>query len=151
MLYEVITFLGVTAKVRLVNPKEIERSVGKAKRIIDKHEWHDGQFAVRHFIHVLEEAAQRRISINTHEPVKDTGLRRTYPNWLAREGARGQEFNAFGVPPNDPEHTTVLPYTRMLAGPMDFTPGIFQMRFERGGVARQMPTTLAKQLRNNFV
>ena len=120
------------------------------------YEYHDGQFAVRHHLKVIEEAAKRRISINPHEPVKDTGLRRTYPNWVTREGARGQEYNAWGMPPNPPEHTTILPFTRMLSGPMDFTPGIFDLLpNERPPVREDMPrgspesrveTTLAKQL-----
>ncbi|NNK99412.1 MAG: glycoside hydrolase family 97 protein, partial [Xanthomonadales bacterium] len=84
-------------------------------------EWHDGQYMAGQYLHSVTEAAKRKISIITHEPIKDTGLRRTYPNWLTREGARGQEFNAWGVPPNPPEHTAILPYTRMLSGPMDFT------------------------------
>ena len=120
------------------------------------YEYHDGQLAVRHHLKVIEEAARRGISINPHEPVKDTGLRRTYPNWVTREGARGQEYNAWGLPPNPPEHTTILPFTRMLSGPMDFTPGIFDlMPNERPPVREDMPrgspesrveTTLAKQL-----
>lgn len=79
--------------------------------------------------------------------MKDTGLRRTYPNWIAREGARGQEFNAWGTPPNPPEHIPMLAFTRMLAGPMDFTPGIFDMGFNGLGADTNRPqTTLAKQL-----
>ena len=123
---------------------------------VPHYEYHDGQFAVRHHLKVIEEAAKRGISINPHEPVKDTGLRRTYPNWVTREGARGQEYNAWGMPPNPPEHTTILPFTRMLSGPMDFTPGIFDlMPNERPPVREDMPrgspesrveTTLAKQL-----
>lgn len=114
---------------------------------IVRNEWHDGQFMVGEYLRSIKEAAQRRISINTHEPVKDTGLRRTYPNWIAREGARGQEYNAWGSPPNPPEHTAILPYTRMLSGPMDFTPGIFDMGFNGGLDAENRPqTTLAKQL-----
>ena len=110
-------------------------------------EWHDGQFAVDHHLRVLKLAAKHKISINAHEPVKDTGLRRTYPNAFSREGARGQEYNAWGVPPNDPAHTTILPFTRMLSGPMDFTPGIFDLNF--GKPVEEDPrvqTTLAKQL-----
>ena len=110
------------------------------------YEWHDGQFAAGHYLRVLEEAAKRKISINTHEPIKDTGLRRTYPNWISREGARGQEFNAWGTPPNPPEHTVMLPFTRMLAGPMDFTPGIFDLTFGGPGADNRVQTTLAKQL-----
>ena len=123
---------------------------------VPHYEYHDGQLAVRHHLKVIEEAAKRGISINPHEPVKDTGLRRTYPNWVTREGARGQEYNAWGLPPNPPEHTTILPFTRMLSGPMDFTPGIFDlMPNERPPVREDMPrgspesrveTTLAKQL-----
>ena len=123
---------------------------------VPHYEYHDGQLAVQHHLKVIEEAANRGISINPHEPVKDTGLRRTYPNWVTREGARGQEYNAWGMPPNPPEHTTILPFTRMLSGPMDFTPGIFDlMPNERPPVREDMPrgspqsrveTTLAKQL-----
>ena len=106
----------------------------------------DGQFAVRHHARVIEAAAKRRISINTHEPVKDTGLRRTFPNWLSREGSRGQEFNIWGNPGNPPAHEVLLAYTRMLSGPMDFTPGIFDLDFDVRGVSRRVQTTLAKQL-----
>jgi alpha-glucosidase len=124
---------------------------GMIKRIDDKgiarREWHDGQFMANEYLHSVKEAAKRKISINTHEPIKDTGLRRTYPNWIAREGARGQEFNAWGSPPNPPEHTAILPFTRMLSGPMDFTPGIFDMGFNGLGDNTDRPqTTLAKQL-----
>ena len=108
--------------------------------------WHDGQYSVNHHTRVLESAARRGISINAHEPVKDTGLRRTYPNWITREGARGQEFNAWGDPPNPPEHTTILPFTRMLSGPMDFTPGIFDLRPNGEDHPSRIETTLAKQL-----
>lgn len=109
-------------------------------------EWHDGQFMVNEYLYNITEAAKRKISINTHEPIKATGLRRTYPNWIAREGARGQEFNAWGNPANPPEHTAILPYTRMLGGPMDFTPGIFDMGFNGLDSENRPKTTLAKQL-----
>jgi len=112
-----------------------------------RYEWHDGQLAVDHHLKAIQTAAKYKISVNAHEPVKDTGLRRTYPNWLSREGVRGQEFNAWGVPPNTPEHTTILPFTRMLSGPADFTPGIFDLTY--GKPFDQNPrvqTTLAKQL-----
>jgi len=124
---------------------------GHIKRIdnngITRYEWHDGQFMVGEYLHSVTEAAKYHISINSHEPIKDTGLRRTYPNWISREGARGQEYNAWGTPPNPPEHTAILPFTRMLSGPMDFTPGIFNMSFHglRDDVNRPQ-TTLAKQL-----
>ncbi|MEO1303772.1 MAG: glycoside hydrolase family 97 protein [Pseudomonadota bacterium] len=110
-------------------------------------EWHDGQFAVDHHLRALKLAAQHKITINAHEPVKDTGLRRTYPNAFSREGARGQEYNAWGQPPNDPAHTTILPFTRMLSGPMDFTPGIFDLSFGKSVEDDpRVQSTLAKQL-----
>lgn len=105
--------------------------------------WHEGQAMVRHHQKVVEAAAAQRISVNPHEPVKDTGLRRTYPNLVTREGARGMEYNAWGQPGNPPEHEATLVYTRLLAGPMDFTPGIFGMDTKSGA---PMATTLAKQL-----
>ena len=114
---------------------------------IARFEWHDGQIMVNEYLHNIKLAAKYKLSINTHEPIKDTGLRRTYPNWIAREGARGQEFNAWGTPPNPPEHIPMLAFTRMLAGPMDFTPGIFDMSFNGLGDDTNRPqTTLAKQL-----
>ncbi|MEH8019344.1 glycoside hydrolase family 97 protein [Rheinheimera muenzenbergensis] len=123
---------------------------GQATRIdengIERKEWHDGQLLVNHYLHSVKEAAKRQISINTHEPIKDTGLRRTYPNWISREGARGQEYNAWGSPPNPPEHTAMLPFTRMLSGPMDFTPGIFNLAYKGLDAENRVQTTLAKQL-----
>lgn len=109
-------------------------------------EWHDGQVGVNHFERVLKEAAKRKISINTHEPVKDTGLRRTYPNWISREGARGQEYNAGWAVPNPPEHNVLLPYTRLMAGPMDFTPGIFNLLHHGPDSEFRVQSTLMQQL-----
>lgn len=123
---------------------------GKAKRIdengIVRNEWHDGQFMIGEYLRSVTEAAERQISINTHEPIKDTGLRRTYPNWIAREGARGQEYNAWGSPPNPPEHMVMLPFTRMLAGPMDYTPGIFNLAPYGLAAENRVQSTLAKEL-----
>ncbi len=133
---------------------------GDIKRIdengIAHYEFHDGQHMVNHHLKVVKKAAKHKISINPHEPVKDTGLRRTYPNWVSREGARGMEFSAWGVPPNPPEHTTILPFTRLLSGPMDYTPGIFELRpselppvredMQRNDPKSRVETTLAKQL-----
>jgi alpha-glucosidase len=126
------------------------------ERGIERREWHDSQFMVGHHLKVVREAAKRRIAINAHEPVKDTGLRRTYPNWLTREGARGMEYNAWGWPPNPPAHEATLAFTRMLAGPMDFTPGIFDLHpnarpplrpdMPRSDPAIRPQTTLMKQL-----
>jgi len=109
-------------------------------------EWHDGQIGVNHFERVLTEAAKRKISINTHEPVKDTGLRRTYPNWISREGARGQEYNAGWATPNPPEHNVLLPFTRLMAGPMDFTPGIFDLLHHGPDSEFRVQSTLMQQL-----
>jgi alpha-glucosidase len=105
------------------------------------------KFMANEYLYNIKQAAKYQISINTHEPIKDTGLRRTYPNWIAREGARGQEYNAWGSPPNPPEHAAILPFTRMLSGPMDFTPGTFDMGFKGLDKNSDRPqTTLAKQL-----
>ncbi|MGH7613251.1 MAG: glycoside hydrolase family 97 protein, partial [Gemmatimonadales bacterium] len=114
---------------------------------------HHGQYMVRHYRRVIEKAAQFGIMLDVHEPIHDTGERRTYPNMMSREGARGQEYNAWGGEGgNPPEHETILFFTRLLAGPMDFTPGIFDILIERGTGRPRTPeesrvrTTLAKQL-----
>ncbi len=114
---------------------------------------HHGQHMVRHWRMVIEQAARHRIMINAHEPIKDTGERRTYPNMISREGARGQEYNAWaGDGGNPPEHETILFFTRLLAGPLDFTPGVFDILIERASGTPRRPehprvrTTLAKQL-----
>jgi alpha-glucosidase len=107
------------------------------------YEWHDGQVLSRHHLHVVTEAAKRHISIDAHEPIKDTGLRRTYPNWVSREAARGMEYNAWGDPVNPPEHEANLVFTRMLGGPMDFTPGVLSLQ---GAGGRRIQSTMAKQL-----
>jgi alpha-glucosidase len=107
-----------------------------------RFEWHEGQVMARHHLKVVEAAARHHIGVNPHEPIKDTGLRRTWPNWVAREGARGMEFNAWGQPPNPPEHEANLVFTRMLAGPMDFTPGILSLE----GRGQPILSTQAKQL-----
>lgn len=114
---------------------------------LDGREWHHGQFMARHFRKVIETAARYRIAIDAHEPIKDTGLRRTWPNMMTREGARGGEYDAWSHPAqgNHPDHTTILPFTRMLAGPMDYTPGIVDLRFGENG-EKGVSTTLAKQL-----
>jgi len=108
-----------------------------------RFEWHEGQVMARHHLKVVEEAAKRGIMINAHEPIKDTGLRRTYPNWVSREGQRGVEYDAWGVPKNIPVYHTELFFTRMLAGPMDFTPGIVSLK---GRGDSDIPSTLARQL-----
>ena len=109
-------------------------------------EWHHGQFMVEHYQKVVESAAKYHIMLDVHEPIKDTGLRRTYPNMMTREGARGQEYDAWSDDGgNPPDHTTILPFTRMLAGPFDLTPGTFDLLIENKPDNR-VNTTLAKQL-----
>jgi len=120
---------------------------GYVARIIPRGEWHDGQWMVQHYVRVAEKLAQNKLMLNSHESVRPTGLHRTYPNWLACEAARGNEFNAWSVG-NPPEHETILPFTRLMGGPMDYTPGIFQikMNFYDPNKTEQIHTTLAKQL-----
>lgn len=121
---------------------------------------HHGQYGVRHYRRVVETAARYRTTLDVHEPIKPTGIRRTWPNMMTREGARGMEWNAWSSG-NPPAHYELLPFTRLLAGPMDYTPGTFDILFER---TRNLPqrrkwneqdrgdsrvnTTLAKQLAN---
>ncbi|MFL5620751.1 MAG: glycoside hydrolase family 97 protein [Gemmatimonadaceae bacterium] len=114
---------------------------------------HYGQYAVRHHRKVIETAARHEIMVDAHEPIHDTGERRTWPNMMSREGARGQEYNAWGAEGgNPPEHESILFFTRLLAGPMDFTPGIFDLLMKSAGQGPRTPeesrprTTLAKQL-----
>jgi hypothetical protein len=120
---------------------------GYVGRIIPRGEFHDGQWMVRHYVRVAEKAASYRIMVNAHEPVRPTGLQRTWPNWLACEAARGNEFNAWSSG-NPPAHETILPFTRLLGGGMDYTPGIFEikMSFYDRKKKEQVHTTLAKQL-----
>jgi len=103
----------------------------------------DSQEGVRHYLKAITEAARYKLAIDTHEPVKDTGLRRTYPNWVSREGARGMEYNAWGYPINSVDHEVNLVFTRMLSGPFDYTPGILSLE---GQDKRQLNSTQAKQL-----
>jgi hypothetical protein len=120
---------------------------GYVGRIIPRGEHHDGQWMVDHYVRVAEKAARFRIMVDAHEPVRPTGLHRTWPNWLACEAARGNEFNAWSAG-NPPEHETILPFTRLMGGPMDYTPGIFQIKLDayQPGKKEQVHTTLAKQL-----
>lgn len=120
---------------------------GYVGRIIPRGEHHDGQWMVRHFERVAAKTAQHRIMVDAHEPVRPTGLHRTYPNWLASEAARGNEFNAWSHG-NMPDHETILPFTRLMGGPMDYTPGIFKikMSYYNPSKTEQVHTTLSKQL-----
>lgn len=120
---------------------------GYVGKIIPKGEYHHGQWMVNHYRKVLEKAAEYEIAVNAHEPIKGTGIRRTMPNAISREGLRGQEYNAWSVEGgNPPEHLTIVPFTRMLAGPIDFTPGIFDIKFDEYNEKSQVNTTLAQQL-----
>jgi len=109
---------------------------------------YDSQEGVRHFVKAVTEAARYKIAVDTHEPVKDTGLRRTYPNWISREGARGVEYNAWGNPVNPVDHEVKLVFTRMLSGPMDYTPGVLSLV---GADGKVFNSTQAKQLANFVV
>ena len=113
--------------------------------IIPRSEHHDGQWMVNHYNRVAETAAQYKIMVNSHEAVRPTGLCRTYPNWIAQESARGTEFESFKG--NRPDHTTILPFTRLMGGPMDYTPGIFEGDLSQyGSNQAKLSTTLVKQL-----
>ncbi|HFK5567592.1 TPA: glycoside hydrolase family 97 protein [Elizabethkingia anophelis] len=113
--------------------------------IIPRSEYHDGQWMVNHYNFVAQKAAQYKIMVNSHEAVRPTGISRTYPNWIAQESARGTEFESFNG--NRPDHTTILPFTRLMGGPMDYTPGIFQGNLSIYGKNKaRLSTTLVKQL-----
>jgi len=120
---------------------------GYVGRIIPRGEHHDGQWMIRHYVRVAQKTADYHIMVDMHEPVRPTGLQRTYPNWLACEAARGNEFNAWSVG-NAPDHETILPFTRLMGGPMDYTPGIFKikMSYYNPEKKEQVHTTLTKQL-----
>ncbi|PQJ16477.1 glycoside hydrolase family 97 protein [Aureicoccus marinus] len=119
---------------------------GYVGKIIPKGEYHHGQWMVNHYRKVLETAAKYQIAINAHEPIKATGIRRTYPNAISREGLRGQEFNAWSSEGGNPvEHLPIVAFTRMLAGPIDFTPGVFDIMLQEKPDNR-VNTTLAQQL-----
>ena len=97
--------------------------------ILPRGEHHYGQFMVNHYNHAITNAAGYKIMVNAHEAVHPTGLSRTYPNLIANEAARGTEYEAFGG--SNPDHTTILPFTRLMGGPMDYTPGIFETRVSK--------------------
>lgn len=120
---------------------------GYVGKIIPRGEWHDGQWMVNHYLRVAERCAQNQIMVNMHEPVRPSGQHRTWPNWLACEAARGQEFNAWSRG-NPPEHECILPFTRLLGGPMDYTPGVFEVRMSAYDPNKTeiVHTTVAKQL-----
>jgi glucan 1,4-alpha-glucosidase len=121
---------------------------GYVGKIIPRGEHHDSQWMINHYERVVKKAADYKVMVASHESVRPTGLHRTYPNWMASEAARGSEFNnapALGI---TPEHTTLLPFTRLMGGPMDFTPGLFHFKLNQFDPTRttEVRTTLAKQL-----
>jgi glucan 1,4-alpha-glucosidase len=119
---------------------------GYVGNIIPRGEHHYGQWMVNHYLYAVTEAAKYHIMVNAHEAVRPTGLARTYPNLIANEAARGTEFESFGG--NNPDHTTILPFTRLIGGPMDYTPGIFQMKVSAYNPKNTswVHSTLARQL-----
>ncbi len=120
---------------------------GYVGTIIPEGEYHHGQWMVNHYMRVIEKAAEHKVMVNIHEPIMATGLRRTYPNDATREGLRGQEFNAWATDGgNPPEHLPIVAFTRMLAGPIDYTPGIFNIKLDPYRPDNQVNTTLAQQL-----
>lgn len=115
--------------------------------IIPRGEFHDGQSMINHYNYIAKRAADYKIMVNSHESSRPTGYQRTYPNYICAEAARGNEFNAWSVG-NPPMHETILPFTRLLGGPMDYTPGIFEIKMNAYDAKKveQVHTTLAKQL-----
>ena len=123
---------------------------GYVNPLMDGKEYHSSQYAVRHYRKVIETAAKHHIMIDNHEPVMPTGLQRTYPNLMTQEGVRGCEYDAWSPEANPPEHAVTIPFTRCLAGPVDYTPGIFN--YDNPVAPHTRPqTTVAKQLAMSVV
>ncbi|MEZ0006439.1 hypothetical protein ABH942_001809 [Flavobacterium sp. 28YEA47A] len=114
--------------------------------IIPRGEFHYSQSMIDHYLYAIKKAAEYKIMVNAHEAVRPTGLSRTYPNLIGNESARGTEYESFGG--NNPDHTTILPFTRLMGGPMDYTPGIFQTKISAYNPENNsfVHTTLTKQL-----
>ncbi|MEN0004445.1 MAG: glycoside hydrolase family 97 protein [Bacteroidota bacterium] len=120
---------------------------GYVGKIIPAGQYHHGQWMVNHYRKVLEQAVKYEVAIDAHEPIKATGLRRTYPNMMTREGLRGQEFNAWSAEGGNPvDHLTVVAFTRMLAGPIDYTPGVFNLKIDPFKPDNRVRHTLAHEL-----
>ncbi len=119
---------------------------GYVGNIIPRGEYHYGQWLVNHYLYAVKKAAEYKIMVNAHEAVRPTGLCRTYPNLIGNESARGTEYEAFGG--SNPDHTTILPFTRLMGGPMDYTPGIFEMKVSKANPYNHsfVHSTLARQL-----
>ncbi|WP_083322407.1 glycoside hydrolase family 97 protein [Hymenobacter lapidarius] len=114
--------------------------------ILPRGEHHYGQWLNNHYLYAITKAADYKIMVNAHEAVRPTGLARTYPNLIGNEAARGTEYEAFGG--SNPDHTTILPFTRLMGGPMDYTPGIFQTQISAVNPENKsfVHSTLARQL-----
>ena len=121
---------------------------GYVGSIIPRGEYHYGQWMNNHYLYAVTQAARHKIMVNAHEAVRPTGLCRTYPNLIGNESARGTEYEAFGGNRNHPNHTTILPFTRLQGGPMDYTPGIFETDISKVNPNNhsKVNTTLARQL-----
>ena len=118
---------------------------GYVGNIIPRGEHHYGQVMNNHYLYAVTEAAKHKIMVNAHEATRPTGLCRTYPNLIGNESARGTEYEAFGG--NNPDHTVILPFTRLQGGPMDYTPGIFETQLKNWSSNQSyVHTTLAGQL-----
>ena len=118
---------------------------GYVGNIIPRGEHHYGQVMNNHYLHAVTEAAKHKIMVNAHEATRPTGLCRTYPNLIGNESARGTEYEAFGG--SNPDHTVILPFTRLQGGPMDYTPGIFETQLKNWSSNQSyVHTTLAGQL-----
>ena len=119
---------------------------GYVGNILPRGEHHYGQWLNNHYLYTITKAADYKIMVNGHEAVRPTGLSRTYPNLIGNEAARGTEYEAFGG--NNADHTTILPFTRLIGGPMDYTPGIFQTRISAYNPQNKsfVHSTLARQL-----
>lgn len=137
-----------TAYRFMINNNMCAVKTGYVGQIIPRGEHHDGQWMVNHYNRVIAKAAKYGIMIDAHEPVRPTGLHRTYPNFMAAEASRGAEFNNAPTLGITPAHNTILPFTRLMGGPMDYTPGLFRMQLNQFEPNRKQKvrSTLAKQL-----
>ena len=119
---------------------------GYVGNIIPRGEHHYGQWMNNHYLYAVKKAADYKIMVNAHEATRPTGICRTYPNLIGNESARGTEYESFGG--NKVYHTTILPFTRLIGGPMDYTPGIFETHCNKMNPANnsQVRSTIARQL-----
>lgn len=125
--------------------KAIKSGYSRHGGVLPDDQWRHGQWMVRNYQRHLEKAAEHKLMINAHEPIKPTGTSRTWPHMTTREGVRGMEYSAWGGG-NPPSHTAIIPFTRCLAGPVDYTPGVFDIFFEGYRGDNRIRTTVAKQL-----